>query len=591
MLWTECCGVSACEDREKVKVGGRRPSGSGGKGGPDSPKSPHPGSTRSNERSRWPHDKRDDAADSRVFPNVGIAAVAAGEVRLQDLQDPPSAPGSEFMSRFDPRYDAGGNQVDSQPIVEGDEIMPFRRERTRMPSKGSATIIKRGSITHMEGYLQERRPSLGDGGEVPSASSSARPPAESPGISKAKSGESPRSPLSPSGKPKRGGEKPEAAEAAEATKAPEKTPLTKENFRLQALVVRGPDWKWGGEDGGDGKVGILLEFNEATACAKVIWQGSGLIQSHYRCGRCRDLALCSGPEAENTGYNGLQRMSTAKDLFAESSQTFICFDWDDTLFPTTYVRDDLDLDWRTPMKNQRLPHKEKEIIIRNLEKCEINACQLIAAAAKLGKVVLVTLARSPWVRDSCAHFFPKVGEMITRMKLPVIYAQDGAAVEYDKSQMSSNADIEKFWSMVKGRAITAELKNFYNQYEGQSWKNVISIGDSDFERLGTMAATRGYMEEAGLIDNKKGDGGMNALQRQRTMVVKGKVYKVRTKTFKMLDQPTVEELTVELAMLQKWLPLLIKLDNSCDVNLNDVEDPTTLQRIERTLRGIVLDSP
>jgi len=366
-----------------------------------------------------------------------------------------------------------------------------------------------------------------------------------------------------------------------------KTPVTKENFQLQALVVRGPDWKWGEEDGGDGQVGTLLEFNESSVCAKVIWQATGLIHFHYRCGRCRDLAMPGRPAdggGGDGGYNTMTRMSTAKDLFAESSQTFICFDWDDTLFPTTYVRDDLDLDWRTPMRNQRLPQKEKDIITRNLDKCAETACQLIEAAAKRGKVVLVTLARNPWVRDSCNHFFPKVGELINKLKLPIVYAQDGPQVEYDKSAMTSNADIEKHWSMVKGKAITGELQKFYSQYEGQSWKNVISIGDSDFERLGTMAATRGYMEEAGLIDNKK--GGMNELQRQRTMLVKGKIYKVRTKTFKMLDQPTVEELTVELAMLQKWLPLLIKLDNSCDVNLNDVEDPTTLQHIERTLRGI-----
>lgn len=142
--------------------------------------------------------------------------------------------------------------------------------------------------------------------------------------------------------------------------------------------------------------------------------------------------------------------------------------------------------------------------------------------------------------------------------------------------MTSSDDIEQFWSQVKSKAIAAELRRFYSRYEGQSWKNIISIGDSDFERLGTQQAAQEYLKLAG-IENSGG------LMRQKTVEVGGRVYKVRTKTFKMLDQPTVEELTVELAMLERWLSPLVKLDGSCDINLNDIEDPKTLQRIERTL--------
>ena len=93
--------------------------------------------------------------------------------------------------------------------------------------------------------------------------------------------------------------------------------------------------------------------------------------------------------------------------------------------------------------------------------------------------------------------------------------------------MSSDEEIERFWSSVKGKAIARECNKFYSQYEGQSWKNVISIGDSDFERLGTQNAMENYMRETG-IDS---DGLVD---------VNGHMYKVRTKTFKMLDEPTVE---------------------------------------------------
>lgn len=156
----------------------------------------------------------------------------------------------------------------------------------------------------------------------------------------------------------------------------------------------------------------------------------------------------------------------------------------------------------------------------------------------------------------------------------VIYALEGLA---DMKEAPKHSAPQNFWSELKGKAIATELARFYSQYEGQSWKNVISIGDSDFERFGTWMATTGYMQKTGIRQSD--------IERQGTVELKGHTYKVRTKTFKMLGQPTVQELTVELAMVQKWLPLMVKLDDSFDINLNNVDDVTALQTIEQTLRG------
>jgi len=241
--------------------------------------------------------------------------------------------------------------------------------------------------------------------------------------------------------------------------------------------------------------------------------------------------------------------------------------------PTAYVRDDLNLCWQTPMKNQRLHPREKDEISRNLQRCSDRCVSLLEDACQSGKVVIVTLARSPWVTKSSDNFYPAVGEFIDSMRIPVIYARGVCEeVDYDKIAMSSSTAVEKHWAQVKGRAIAKLLQEFYSQYAGQSWKNIISIGDSDFERLGTQQATQDYMRQ-------------NGINRSRTVELKGHVYKVRTKTFKMLDQPTVEELAVELALVQKWLPLMTRLDNSFDINLSDLEDPAVLRRIERTLHG------
>lgn len=264
----------------------------------------------------------------------------------------------------------------------------------------------------------------------------------------------------------------------------------------------------------------------------------------------------------------------SQDFFSAKLQTLLIFDWDDTLFPTTYVRDDMDLCWRKPMKDQDVTPREKADITKKLDVCAMKVVELLRSANKLGKLVLVTLARSPWVFESSKNFFPAVGELIKELNVPVVYAQEGIQVDYDKQEMSSDEEIEKFWAGVKGKAIARECRDFYSQYEGQSWKNVISIGDSDFERLGTQSATEDYMKEIGLQGNSS-----------QVVDVNGHMYKVRTKTFKMVDQPTIEELTVEVDMLKTWLPLMVKLDSGFDVNLNNADDPHVLKNIEKVLRG------
>merc|ERR1712107_838493 len=102
---------------------------------------------------------------------------------------------------------------------------------------------------------------------------------------------------------------------------------------------------------------------------------------------------------------------------------------------------------------------------------------------------------------------------------------------------ASSDEALEIWSRIKGRAIAAALSDFYSQYEGQSWKNVISIGDPDFERLGTRSATKNYMVQHGI--NFESSGSCDTIE------VSDHVYKVRTKTVKMIDQPSSQELALE----------------------------------------------
>jgi hypothetical protein len=341
--------------------------------------------------------------------------------------------------------------------------------------------------------------------------------------------------------------------------------------------------------------------------------------------------------------------------FAKPTQTIIIFDWDDTLFPTTYVRDDLNLQWRKPIEKQDLSKEQKREISGHLEKCERHAAQLLQLAITLGKVVLVTLARAPWVSECCKQFYPKVGKIVDDFRVPIVYAQDGQHVDYDKQKMMSSDEVEFFYAMMKGKAIAKVVGKFYSQYSGQSWKNIISIGDSDFERLGTFQATQQYMtfakldtsgdmkldvhemkqlwlqdkphitdteaqmlfngvdkDKDGLVDideyfdfifsstnlysiinNKKAQGLKGAQESTQSKVLEtvspeGHVFRIRTKTLKIMDEPTVEELEVQLPLMRKWLPQLVFLDSGFDFSLDDMDNRTRIKEIENALKDVAI---
>jgi CRISPR/Cas system-associated protein Cas5 (RAMP superfamily) len=230
------------------------------------------------------------------------------------------------------------------------------------------------------------------------------------------------------------------------------------------------------------------------------------------------------------------------------------------------------------------------------------------------------LASSPWVTDSCRYFFPGIGELIKQLNIQIVYAREGLQIEDNKMDMMSKEQFETFWAETKGKAISKAVSEFYSQYKGQSWKNIISLGDSHFERYGTMAATMQYAESQGLVNDEAeeeeeeeedeawrqaAEGGSVGSRASRLSVssvkrredaglrrrmswegtVNGHEIKVRTKTLKMLEEPTVEELIVELSLLHRWLPLMVGLDDGFDVDVNSLDGEADINKIESRLRA------
>merc|ERR1712216_490672 len=108
------------------------------------------------------------------------------------------------------------------------------------------------------------------------------------------------------------------------------------------------------------------------------------------------------------------------------------------------------------------------------------------------------------------------------------------------------------WTQVKAMAIAAVCKKCYSLYPGQTWKNVLSIGDSIFEQRGTRDATQHWQSENMRIAYQP----------------------PRTKTVKMQEEPTADQIADQLKVLCSWLPALVKQDQGFNVALERLDSGT-----------------
>lgn len=270
--------------------------------------------------------------------------------------------------------------------------------------------------------------------------------------------------------------------------------------------------------------------------------------------------------------------------FAEKSNTCVIVDWDDTIFPTTWVREDCGMYWRDPLQQQLEAGPRRDLIESLLGKLLRRIEDFFDEATQCTNVFIVTLAKRPWVEMSIRNFMPELATTIlNRPEIRIIYAQEyaeGADRQYARSEFMSNEEVKSFWSNVKGAAITQELDEFHRRHNA-SWKNVISLGDSDFERFGTIAAGAEYMKR------ELGENGqvLTTGATAEGLTKDGHKVKLRTKTLKMLDEPTVEELTAEITLLHRWLPHMVQRDCGFDIELDNTEDNEHLMAIDKDITG------
>jgi len=283
---------------------------------------------------------------------------------------------------------------------------------------------------------------------------------------------------------------------------------------------------------------------------------------------------------------------TSQECFADRMQTVIVYDWDDTLFPTSFLFDCLKLDLAVPLAQQRKLNSIAGDITRKIARCENHALKILQQSHQAGQVVVVTLAVKGWVEQACRCFYPKVGEILRSLKIKVVSArqeQAGGKVNVSKGLVKAKCrSEEEYWGLLKGQAISKEIERFYSQYEGQSWKNVISIGDSNFERYGLLAASTAYMQGRRMsqLDTRPfAPSQQGAWQKTQVSDSQEHEIRLRVKCCKLLGDPDIDELAVELSTISKWINSMVNLDEGFDIDFESLKDVHQVEMVEGVLRG------
>lgn len=197
--------------------------------------------------------------------------------------------------------------------------------------------------------------------------------------------------------------------------------------------------------------------------------------------------------------------------------SLVIFDWDDTLFPSSWVQDD-----RIPL------NRPPEHMKASLKEIADIVAFTLDLAQKLGQVLIVTNAEKGWIEHSCKNMLPDL--------LPTLQKVSQISARSIYEQRSGFDPVQ--WKLD---AFVVEIQRFFPAETIHRRKNVLSIGDSAHEREAVLAATAN-------IEN------------------------CRCKSVKLIERPSVEQLLKEQRTLVRCLASLVRHDGNLDICLAPYND-------------------
>lgn len=194
--------------------------------------------------------------------------------------------------------------------------------------------------------------------------------------------------------------------------------------------------------------------------------------------------------------------------------TLIIYDWDDTLFPTSYIQ-----------HNQE--YKKSDFFI--LEQQNI---RLLEKSRQHAQVLIITNANTQWIYNSSKKYMYRLYQYLNYTQIPIISAR-----EYATSKHITNYERWKditFYDSINRYMNISMINNKYIN-------NIISIGDATFER--NALVKYGYY-----ITNKVG-------------------YTIYIKTIKYIDNPRPDNLIYQTISLINNLEYHIRVNKNLNIDM------------------------
>jgi hypothetical protein len=299
-----------------------------------------------------------------------------------------------------------------------------------------------------------------------------------------------------------------------------------------------------------------------------------------------------------------------------ADRNLIIFDWDDTLCPTHWIRQHLlcaledQMEFMVAGKGEEeatlteywqelpswfrhpLPHEPiyEEPIQELLSAVE----QVLRTARRLGRVVILTNGISGWVSKSAKQWLSPLRALFHDLKIDVKYARDFPVTQHPTlSQFYGKNREEKMQSHREWQFTEMKAKAMAHLIKGAShrkYKNLISIGDSQFEINAMEAVSRRYHRttsskrsfSAGDANSISVEPIGNLLQFAHRhgygCVSPERCYH---KTVKMRPFPAINQMIAQLRTIKECLPRLV--DTAADLTCSTEEEPFDMGKLGAAL--------
>jgi len=272
--------------------------------------------------------------------------------------------------------------------------------------------------------------------------------------------------------------------------------------------------------------------------------------------RTRSLGVAS--ESASIGYASL---ATSSLQWMAPENVLIFFDWDDTLFPTSWLTEKGVLRGWKNTRGAEIPCFDDDTAAQ-LNQLDWAARALLMQAKLLGHVCCVTLSTAPWQQTTMEAFMPELAKTWKSLGIEVLYATQARGILPMRGVPAASTLKGDHWDVLEATILVDSeyalkkqrcMKKFLSKvYGDRSWKHVVSIGDGDAE---CQAVREIAFQHTNPISGRTGE------QKQ-----------FRCKSVKTVQSPDCEQLTAQLQVLHSSLPVLISLDRDFDISWRDAED-------------------